>query len=265
VGEKSYVVSDVERDSFQVTLATHPGLFMSGYSYWEDLNQSSTTFFHEFQTSVGYQENINVCFQSLAFTGCNYSQCVYFQPPTMVPCLAYIEPIFENPRYISLNLKIEGTPPFQIQWFNESTSSNLVIPVQDTIGDIYANVKITDGLGNRTELNQTIRFQNGIVDACYFPVTLRSIPVENTLPELFADRVVIAHLDEHGVFWRSSAGIQPSESKLIINQIRTYELSPFGQPAYVVDLTVQAHLYNELTGESKMFKTNRLSIALSHP
>ena len=94
---------------------------MSGYSYWEDLNGPTTTFFHEFGSVIGYQENIDVCFQSLAYTGCQYTQCIHFDPTTLVPCLISIEPKLETSNYISLSVRPEGTAPFQIEWFNEAT------------------------------------------------------------------------------------------------------------------------------------------------
>jgi len=136
IGEKEFVLADQERDSFVISLTTDPGLFMSGYSYWKDLNESATTYVNEFETVLGYQESMDVCFQSLAFTGCYYTQCISFDPSTQVPCLLSIEPILENPSYMSLNLKAQGTPPFQVEWFNGSNSSSIVIPLQDNLAAI---------------------------------------------------------------------------------------------------------------------------------
>jgi hypothetical protein len=79
-GNKSFVKSDIERDSFAITLTTHPGLFMSGFSSWEDLNTNGTIYETEFSSTIGFEENLNVCFQSLAYTGCQYTQCIYFDP-----------------------------------------------------------------------------------------------------------------------------------------------------------------------------------------
>lgn len=264
-GEKDFVLSDVEVDSFDISLTTHPDLFMSGYSYWLDLNGPTNTFFHEFESVIGYQENINVCFQSLAYTGCQYTQCIYFDPTTLVPCLLSIEPKLESPRYISLSVRPEGTPPFQIQWFNEATSSTIVIPVQDSIAEIYAGVIVTDALGNRSELSQTIRVQHGAVDACYFPITMTSTPIQSNSPSVVADRVEIIYRDEAGVLWSSSLGPQPENSKVFIDQVSAYGPSPDNQQAYLVEATVTASLFNEITGESKLFKTQRLSLSLSHP
>ncbi|HSF88189.1 MAG TPA: hypothetical protein VLA46_02165, partial [Saprospiraceae bacterium] len=159
-GSKEFVLSDLEVDSFDISLTTHPGLFMSGYSFWEDLNGPSTTFFYEFGSVVGYQENIDVCFQSLAYTGCQYTQCIHFDPTTLVPCLISIEPKLETADYLSLTVKPEGTPPFQVEWFNDSTSSTIVIPVQGGVAQVYAGVQVTDALGNRSQLSQTIRIQD---------------------------------------------------------------------------------------------------------
>ncbi|MDQ2933289.1 MAG: hypothetical protein M3Q80_02820, partial [bacterium] len=43
-GDKAFVSSDAERDSFEILLSTHPGLFMSGYSLWDDLNFPGSNF-----------------------------------------------------------------------------------------------------------------------------------------------------------------------------------------------------------------------------
>ena len=176
-----------------------------------------------------------------------------------------IEPKLESPRYISLTVRPEGTPPFQIQWFNEATSSSIVIPVQDSVAEIYAGVMVTDALGNRSQLSQTIRLQDNAVDACYFPITLTSRPVQNTSPSVVADRIEIGYRDEAGVLWSSSLGPQPVNSKVLIDQVSAYGLSPDNKQAYLVEVSVTAQLFNEITGESKLFQTQRLSLALSHP
>jgi len=264
-GSKDFVLSDLEVDSFDISLTTHPGLFMSGYSYWEDLNGPTTTFFHAFGSVVGYQENIDVCFQSLAYTGCQYTQCIHFDPTTLVPCLISIEPKLENPNYVSLSVRPQGTPPFQIEWFNESTSSTIVIPVQDSTAEIYASLNVTDALGNRSHLSQTIRVQDLAVDACYFPITLLSTPIENSSPAVVANRAEISYRDEEGVLWSSSFGVQPGDSKMLIDQISAYGLSPDNLQTYLVDLSITAQLFNEITGESRLFQSQRLSIPLTHP
>lgn len=265
VGEKEFVLADQERDSFTISLTTDPGLFMSGYSYWKDLNDPGITYENEYATVLGYQQTINVCFQSLAFTGCQYTQCIYFDPATEVPCLLSIEPILENPRFMSLNLKAQGTPPFQVQWFNESTSSSVVIPLQDTVAEIYASVSVTDALGNRSQLSQSIRLSNGFVDACYFPISLSSEPSSQTSPIADADRVEIIYKDADGVEWRSSSDIQPLQAKMTIDQISGYGLSPLSQPSYLVDLSVNAYLFDAAGGKAKYFTTDQLTVALSHP
>ena len=265
VGDKKFVLADQERDSFTISLMTHPDLFMSGYSYWKDLNGPSNTFENEFETVLGYQQTMNVCFQSLAFTGCQYMQCIYFDPSTLVPCLLSIEPILETPNYMSLNLKAKGTPPFQVEWSNGSTSSSIIIPLQDSLAEIYASVTVTDALGNRSQLAQSIQMLNGNVDACYFPIELTSVSSVENSPLSDADRVEIIYTDADGVEWRSSAGIQPLQSEVSIDQIVSYGLSPLGQPSYLVDLSVNAYLFDAVTGNSKYFTTERLSVALSHP
>lgn len=265
IGDKDFVLADQERDSFTISLMTHPDLFMSGYSYWKDLNGQSSTFENEFETILGYQQTMNVCFQSLAFTGCQYTQCIYFDPSTLVPCLLSIEPILENPSYMSLNLKAQGTPPFNVEWFNGSTSSSIVIPLQDSLAEIYASVTVTDALGNRSQLAQSIQMLNGQVDGCYFPISLSSESADHTTPIMDADRVEVVYTDADGVEWRSSAGIQPLQANVRIDQISSYGLSPQGQPSYLVDLSVNAYLFDAVTGNSKYFSTKRLSVALSHP
>jgi hypothetical protein len=264
-GEKQLVLSDQELDSFDIELSTHPGLFMSGYSYWDDLN-GPTTFFHEYGTVLGYQDQLNVCFQSLAYTGCHYTQCIYFDPSTAVPCIASIEARLQNSSYVSLNVRPEGTPPFQYQWSNESTAPSIVIPIQNDSTEIYAGVTVIDALGNRAELIQSIRVrvQDSIVDACYFPIQLSSSQVENHSASVYANRMDISYTDEQGVVWRSTSGVQPSDANVIIESVSDYGISPFNQASSLVELTAKVMLFNEDTGEGKLFETTQLTIALSH-
>ncbi len=265
VGQKAIVTSVSERQEYNVLLATHPGLFMSGYSYWEDLNDPSTTFFHEYQTTVGYNKIMDVCFKSLAYTGCMYKQCISFDPATEVPCLLRIEPKLENPRYLSLNVKPTGTAPFQVLWSNGATTQSRVIPLQDTIAEVYADVIVVDALGNSSRLTQTIRLQNLTVDACYFPISLTSIPILNASPEIFENKVEVTYIDEVGDVWSSTGGAQPQEAKMTIDEKTFYGPSPLMQPSYLVELTAHIWLYNETTGEAKLFNSERLSLSLSHP
>lgn len=265
VGEKEFLKSDQERDSFEITLATHPGLFMSGYSSWEDLNAPGTTFQAEYATTVGYQENLDVCFQSLAFTGCQYNQCISFDPATLIPCIVYIQPKIESPTHVSLTVKPEGTPPFQIAWFNESTSATIVLPVQDSLSEIYAGVTVIDALGNKSILNQTVRIQNGNVDACYFPISLTSNSVNNANPEFTSDRVEIIYREENGNIWKSTRGIQPVSTRMTISDVQYFDLSLVNQPTFKTNLSFSVTLFNTVTGESRILTSDNAVIALSHP
>ncbi|HEX5112677.1 MAG TPA: hypothetical protein VFV79_07510, partial [Saprospiraceae bacterium] len=87
-GPVDFVISDAERDSFIVSIATHPDLFMNGVSYWEDPGSSNFIYTSEFAQNVGTNETFGACFQSIIYAGCQYNQCVYFKPATMVPCIA---------------------------------------------------------------------------------------------------------------------------------------------------------------------------------
>ena len=265
VGEKAILASEEERKEYDVLLSTHPGLFMSGYSYWEDLNGPASSFFDEYHTTIGYGEIMDICFQSMAYSGCLYKQCISFDPTTEVPCLGRIEPKLENPRYLSLNLKPTGTGPFEVLWSNGATTFSRVIPLQDSVAEVYAQVTVTDALGNSSELAQTIRVQNGIVDACYFPIQLESHPKLDNASSLFENRVEIQYTDESGVLWSSSGVVQPAEAQFIINDKSEYGLSPSNEASYLVEMTADVVLFNQITGESKVFKANRLSLALSHP
>jgi len=263
-GSKDFVLSHQERDSFEITMTTHPALFMSGYSYWENLNGPVTSFLAEYKDVVGYGEFLNVCFQSLAFTGCQYNQCIYFDPSTLVPCLVTIQPKLEDSRTLSLNIRAEqGTPPFSFEWFDGSTSPGIVLPLQDSSTVIYAGVRVIDALGNRSELNQTIRLQDGIIDACYFPISLISIPVPYVSSSFAADKVEIIYTDQNGVEWSSTSGIQPVNSNLSIGDVHYFGLSPLNEPAYKVVLNLSVRLFNA-AGDSKLLESQEMSIALSH-
>ena len=263
-GKKELVMSTEERQSYDILLSTHPGLFMSGYSFWADLNGSPNSFFHEFQSKAEYGDTVNVCFQSFVYTGCMYKQCILFDPATEVPCLVRIDAKLLNPRYLQLTIKPEGTAPYSVQWSNGATSWNRVIPLQDSISEVYADVMVTDALGNRSTLSQTIRIQNQAVDACYFPIELSSIPQVNENPEAYENRVVVTYVDSNGDTWSSLGKAQPQTSEMTIDAINYFGPSPGNEMAYVVDVTANVLLTNEVTGESRTFRTEHLSLALSH-
>jgi hypothetical protein len=182
----------------------------------------------------------------------------------LLPCIISIDPKVESPRHVSLTVRPEGTPPFKYAWTNEATTQSIVVTVQDSVEEIYAGVIVTDALGNRAQLLQTIRLQNGIVDACFFPITITSQQVDNTLSSNYADHMDITYIDDQGVEWKSTAGIQPAEASVTIDQVTSYRLSPAGQETSAVEVSVKAILFNNNTGEERWFETSRLTIALSH-
>ncbi|MBK9984013.1 MAG: hypothetical protein IPP15_16865 [Saprospiraceae bacterium] len=263
-GSKDFVLSHKERDSFEITLNTQSGLFMSGYSYWENLNGSVTTLNEQFQDVVGYGQFLNVCFQSLAFTGCQYNQCIYFNPSTLIPCLASIIAKYEDSTTVSLTIKPEsGTPPFQVQWFDETNAPGILLHHAESKAEFFVNVLLTDALGNRSELHQTVRVQDSIVDACYFPISLVSTPVPNYSSLNLNDRVEIIYTDENGIEWSSTSGIQPFTSYMNIGKVEYFGLSPANQPAYKTSLQLAVTLFNS-AGEGKLLEAQDMTIALSH-
>jgi hypothetical protein len=263
-GDIELVPSEEERAGFHISLSTHPGLFMSGYSYWEDLN-GPVTFLDSYTSTLGYNEKLNVCFESLAFTGCTYSQCIFFEPSTLIPCLAYIEAGLENFRYLRLTVRPQGTPPFTFDWSDGFHSSSILMPVQDSLSEVFASVTVTDANGNRTALNQTIRIQNGIVDACYFPIELESQPIFDHSPFLTGGKMEISYSDADGETWSSSAGIQDPGSYISIAQVDNYGLSPLDQQTYKAVISLSVQLYNQSTGEARNLVLQNASIPFSHP
>ncbi len=263
-GSKDFVLSHTERDSFEITLNTQSGLFMSGYSYWENLNGAVMTLNEQFQDVVGYGQFLNVCFQSLAFTGCQYNQCIYFNPSTLIPCLASIQAKYEDSTTISLTIKPEsGTPPFKVQWYDETSTSSILLYHADSKAEFFVNVLLTDALGNHSELHQTVRVQGSIIDACYFPISLVSTPVPDFSPVNLNDRVEIIYTDENGIEWSSTSGIQPITSYINIGSVDYFGLSPANQSAYTTSLNVSATLYNS-AGDGKLLEAQDMTIALSH-
>lgn len=264
-GSVDLALSDQERDSFHITLGTHPDLFMNGYSYWEDLNNPAALFQSTFTRTLGYEDNLNVCFQSYAYTGCQYNQCLYFQPSTEKPCTAHLEAQLESARHLVLSVKPEGTAPFLIEWDNGETSSVKVVQIQDSVTAVYASVRVSDARGNRTDLSQTILIQNQAVDACYFPIDLESEKVHHASATLAAGDLEIIYLDPSGAEWRSTAGVQPELASATVSGVEYFGSSPFGDPAYKVTLSAHVLLTNAQTGEAKWFTSDQVVIPFSYP
>lgn len=252
-----------ESDSFNITLSTHPGLFMSGFSYWADSNTQGTGFMPQFESLLGNQEHLNVCFHSLAYTGCNYEQCISFDPSTLVPCIARIEAGIESYSHVRLTVHPEGTAPFRFLWTNGDTTQNTLMPLQGNVYEIFAGVKVIDGNGNYAQLNQTIRIQNNIVDACFFPISLISEQVNNLSPFINAGKIEIIYTDTNSVVWKSGNGIQPIASSVGIQNIEYYGLSPAQQQAYTIELKATVTLFNT-SGDSMVLVLDEATIPLSY-
>jgi hypothetical protein len=265
-GPIDFVLSDVERESYVVTVGTHPDLFMNGVSFWEDLNNPDTTYASTLVSTVSYQEGFNACFQSAVYAGCQYQQCIHFDPSTGVPCTVHIEAqvVLDSGRYVILTAKPDGVGPFQIQWADGPTSSSVVIPIQNLTTDIAVDVTVTDINGNSTELLQNVRLQDGIVDVCYYPISVSSTTLTDYSTALAAGDLEVIHIDEAGAQWRSTGAIQPAESFAQVNSVDYFSLSPGGFPAYKVSLSLKVLLTNVDTGESRWFETSDLTLPLGH-
>lgn len=265
-GNKDYVLSDAERLSYDIFLSTHPALFMSGYSQWNDLNLPGTSNELVYQCNIGYGQDLHVCFESVAISGCQYSQCIRFDPATITPCLSYIIPKIISPNFISLTAVPQGTPPFKFQWYGDSIdlNSTVILPLQDSMTEVFANVVVTDARGNRSALKQVIRISNGNSDPCYFPIHLESIPFTRMNAVDFADKVEISYRDEDGVEWRSIAGVQTPQSQFLIHQLSYFDDTHDGIPAYKTEVSFNADMYNTLTGEVRRLSTENAVIAVGY-
>ncbi len=264
-GPVDFVLADTERDSFQVSISTHPDLFMNGLSFWQNPASDEVIYSNEYDETVGSNDIFNVCFQSTVFAGCQYNQCVYFKPSTLIPCLIHIEASVQNGRYIVLTAVPDGTPPYQIQWADGPSGSTIVVAAATPTQNIFANVSVTDANGNHAQLAQTIRLQDSIVDACYYPINIVSTPYTDHSLALAAGDVEISYMDGDGEVWSSTRGMQPEESYLQIHEVGYYELAPSGLPAYKTSLSFHVLLTNSATGESRWFDSDNAVIPLSHP
>ena len=264
-GPVDFVLADTERDSFQVSISTHPDLFSNGDSYWGDPSGAEIIYTNEYNKTVGSEDIFNACFQSVVYAGCQYNQCVYFKPSTLVPCITHIEAELLEGRYLVLNAVSQGTPPFQVHWSDGPTSLSTVVALGNSTQDVYAEVTVTDANGNVAELAQTIRVQDSIIDVCYYPINITSTPFSDLSGDLAAGDVEIIYIDGDGVEWKSTKGVQTSESSMLIHEVGLYGIAPSGLQAYKIDLSVKVLLTNASTGESRWFESNDVVLPLSHP
>lgn len=264
-GLKEFVLPGEVTDSFHLSFSTHPGLFMNGLSYWENTNMPPVSFFPVYQNQVGPNDGVEVCFQSFQYTGCQYSQCMTYIPSTQQPCIAYIEPVLENDRFIRLTARVSGTPPFQYFWeYGDSTQTSF-IPVTPLVNEVHASVYIVDGAGNSTHLSQLIKISDMVVDPCYFPIDINTESVPIDFENGFANKAIICVTDSSGENWCSNGVEQTAVSSLAIHSIEEYLNSPNGEESYLVSLSGNIILENELTGETKLFAISDAVISLSHP
>lgn len=264
-GPVDFVLSDAERDSFAVSISTHPDVFLNGVSYWEDPGSSNFTYSSELTENIGSNEIFDICFQSIVYAGCQYNQCVYFTPSTLIPCIAHIEASVVDGRYVKLTVVPEGTPPFQIDWEDGPSTSSIVVAAASPVQDIYAQVTVTDANGNRAELMQTVRLDSTIVDACYYPIAIESHSFTDYSAGIAAGDLEVVHVDEAGSEWRSTKTIQPGESHAEIHEVSYYGLSPEGWPTYKAAMSIHVLLANSSTGETRWFDASDIVLPLSHP
>lgn len=264
-GEVDHIPSEAERVYYQVEVQTHPDLFYLGYSYWEDLNNPADTFGSVFQTELTYGKDLELCFHSFTSLGCQYNQCISYDPRTGVPCTGYIQTQLESSRHLSMTVRMEGTPPFQIEWMNGETTPSIVVQIQDSLTTAFADVTVTDANGNSIEIAQTVIVQNGYIDACYFPINITSTPVSIASPQLLAGGFEMIYIDAQGNEWRSSAAPQPDDAFIEISSLDFYGAAPNAEQAYKTNMAVKLWLTNPATGESKLFEADELVIPFSHP
>lgn len=264
-GPVDFVLADSQRDSFNISISTHPDLFMHGVSFWQDPDSNDVIYENELNETVGSHQVFDACFQSVVYAGCQYQQCVYFKPSTLIPCLVHIEARVENGNYVVLTAVPEGTPPFHIEWEDGPSTSSLVVAVSNLVHDIHADVTVTDANGNRAELVQTVRLQDSIIDACYYPINITSTPFTNHSSALASGNVEVVHIDNNGEEWRSTKTEQPSDAFLQILEVIYYDIAPSGLPAYKTSLSIHVLLTNTTTGESQWFTSDNVVLPLSHP
>jgi len=263
-GPVDFVLADTERDSFNVSISTHPDLFMNGVSFWGNPGGTDIVYENEFKETVGGDQIFDACFQSVIYAGCQYQQCVYFKPSTIVPCLVHLEAVIENGHYVVLTAVPDGTGPFHIQWDDGPSTSSLVVYVGSSQQNIYANVRVTDANGNRAELEQTVLLQDSVIDACYYPIHISSMPFTDHSAALAAGDAEIIFRDQDGEEWKSTQLSQPDESTLHITSVEYFDLSPTGLRAYKTRLSIHVLLTNA-SGESRWFDADDVVLPLAHP
>lgn len=263
-GEKSLVGPEASADSFLVSFSTHPGLFMSGYSYWQDASGPPQTFAPSYAQPVGPNAAIGVCFESFLYTGCQYSQCMYYQPGTGDACQAFLEATWIDSGFVRLTVRPSGTGPFTYAWYFGQSTQSILVPVQRDVTEIFASVEVQDASGNSTRLSQRVRVQDGLIDPCYFPITVQAEAIPRDYAQSHAGKAAIRYTDENGLAWSSEDVTQPAESHFAITSVEAYGSSPQGIPAYKVGIRLKALLLNIETGESRWLDIPAGTIALGY-
>ncbi len=182
----------------------------------------------------------------------------------MIPCISHIEPVMESERFVTLTVVPQGTPPFNIQWFNDSTSNSILVYIQNNVVDLYAGVTVTDALGNRSELSQIVRVRDQLIDQCYFPISLSSVPVNYDNASYFADKVAITYRDENGVQWKSVKGVQPSNAHFTIHSVEYFDLFLNQYPSYKTHISFSVDLVDPVSGETRRLNVENAVIALGY-
>jgi hypothetical protein len=268
-GALGLVPSDEELIAYDIQVQTHTDLFYSNYSSWVDLNNPQDSFGSVFTTGVGYGETLECCFHSYSPLGCQYNQCISFDPSTLVPCTGYIvtELLDSTERTLSMTVRPQGTPPFQVEWMNGEKTTGIVVHLLGGVSTAYADVKVTDANGNRFEITQNILVDPAFPfpDACYFPIEVFSTPIGGVQPEQLAGRLEIIHIDSEGNEWRSTAAPQPQNAFASVGPVDYFGISPTAEQAYKVGMQVMVLLTNPATGESKLFEAQELVLPFSYP
>jgi hypothetical protein len=264
-GEINYVPSDEELVAYEIQVNTHDDLFYTGFSSWEDVNNPMDSFGSVFNTVVAYGDSLDMCFHSYSlYLGCQYNQCISYDPATGIPCSGYIQTNKLTDGAIMLTVKPTGTAPFIIEWMNGETTPSVVVQYEPGNVAIYADVRVTDANGNSMQITQTVIIENGVIDACYFPIEVESIISGSVSPEQLAGGMEIIYIDAEGNEWRSSAAPQPQESFVHIHDVEYFADAPNAEKAYKTSMDVRMRLTNKSTGESKLFEVEELVVPFSY-
>ncbi len=259
-GEKSYFLASTD-ENLEVTFELHPQPNTVGSSFWSiagfnTLSSATQTL----QLTTHPSEYIDVCFQSIANTGCSGFAHYCFHALASSVCTGKLQADKLLGDRVLVEAIVNGKPPYTYQWMNGATTPVILLPL-DTGTERGVNVRVWDAHGCRIDISQTILMTQGVPQLCggspEFEFSVAAAPFDQFTT------AIIRYRDAGGNLYSTAWGPQ-DDALFAVHSTEAFDPAPSGAPSKKVTIAMEALLYTEDASEMLRLHLSDAVIGLSY-